>query len=216
MNMTILKAAVCIVVSYLLGSVSFGILIGKRAGHDIRNEGSRNTGASNVLRSVGLKAAALTFLGDALKACVAVLMGRYLMGINGAMLAGLFVVIGHNWPVFFSFRGGKGIACSAAVVLLTFFWQGFVAAALCLIVIAVFKYISVGSLTMVTVFAPKRMAVRATSTATLPPPTTMTLPWGLSPLSNATSRRKSMPETTPSESSPSTPSFLPPWAPIAM
>ena len=153
MNMTILKAAVCIVVSYLLGSVSFGILIGKRAGHDIRNEGSRNTGASNVLRSVGLKAAALTFLGDALKACVAVLMGRYLMGINGAMLAGLFVVIGHNWPVFFSFRGGKGIACSAAVVLLTFFWQGFVAAALCLIVTAVFKYISVGSLTMVTVFA---------------------------------------------------------------
>ncbi len=150
----ILKTALCVIVPYLLGSVSFGILVGRKNGHDIRNEGSRNTGASNVLRSVGIKAAAVTFFGDFLKAALAVLFGRWLLGSDdGAMLAGLFAVIGHNWPVFFSFRGGKGIACSTAVLLLTFPWQGAVAAVLCLIVIAVFKYISVGSLTMLTSFA---------------------------------------------------------------
>lgn len=148
----LLKIAVCVIVPYLLGSVSVGILVGKRNGHDIRNEGSRNTGASNVLRSVGIRAAAVTFLGDFLKAALAVLLGQALLSRDGGMLAGLFVIIGHNWPVFFSFRGGKGIACSAAVLLMTFFWQGAAAAILCLIVIWLTRYISVGSLTLVSVF----------------------------------------------------------------
>ena len=148
----LLKIAACVIVPYLLGSVSVGIMVGRRTGHDIRNEGSRNTGASNVLRSVGIRAAAVTFFGDFLKAALAVLLGRALLSRDGAMLAGLFVIIGHNWPVFFSFRGGKGIACSTAVLLLTFFWQGAAAAILCLIVICLTRYISVGSLTMVSVF----------------------------------------------------------------
>ena len=79
------------------------------------------------------------------------MVGKWIGGQNGGMIAGLFVVLGHNWPVFFGFQGGKGIACSAAVMTL-FPIPGVIAAALCLLVIFIWRYISVGSLTMLTVF----------------------------------------------------------------
>lgn len=150
--MNIFLSILSILIGYLLGSISFGILIARKNGHDIRSEGSHNTGASNALRVLGLKGGALTFAGDFAKAALAVIAGSLLMGRPGAMLAGLGVVLGHNWPLYFSFKGGKGIACSTAVLLFTFPPQGGIAVALCLIVIALTKYISVGSLTMVTVF----------------------------------------------------------------
>lgn len=142
----------CAVVGYLLGCFSTGILVARKEGHDIRAEGSHNTGASNALRVLGVKGGALTFLGDFLKAALAVMIGKWIAGQAGGMLGGLFVVLGHNWPVFFDFRGGKGIACSTAVLLLLFPWQGAVAIALCLGVIYFTRYISLGSLTMLTVF----------------------------------------------------------------
>lgn len=148
----ILKYILCAVIAYLLGSFSTGILVANKAGHDIRSEGSKNTGASNALRILGLKGGALVFAGDFLKAALAVGFGYLLCGHNGAILGGLCVVLGHNWPVFFGFQGGKGIACSTAVLLLTFFWQGAVAGILCLMVIWRTKYISLGSLTMLTIF----------------------------------------------------------------
>ena len=150
---TILKYILCAVIAYLLGSLSTGILVASKAGHDIRSEGSKNTGASNALRILGLKGGALVFAGDFLKATLAVVIGYLLCGHSGAILSGLFVVLGHNWPVFFGFQGGKGIACSTAVLLLTFFWQGAIAGILCLLVIWRTKYISLGSLTMLTIFA---------------------------------------------------------------
>lgn len=143
----------CAVIGYLLGSISTGILVAGKAGHDIRAEGSHNTGASNALRVLGLKGGALTFLGDFVKAALAVIAGLLIAGQIGGMIAGLAVVIGHNWPVFFGFQGGKGIACSTAVLLILFPWQGAVAAVLCLLVIYLWRYISVGSLTLLTVFA---------------------------------------------------------------
>lgn len=149
----VIRYLLCAVIAYLLGSISTGILIAKQEGHDIRSEGSHNTGASNALRVLGLKGGALTFLGDFLKAALAVGLGLWIGGHYGGMIAGLFVVLGHNWPVFFGFQGGKGIACSTAVLLILYPWQGAVAAALCLIVIAIWRYISVGSLTMLAVFA---------------------------------------------------------------
>lgn len=149
----IIRYALCAVIAYLLGSISTGILVAGKSGHDIRTEGSHNTGASNALRILGLKGGALTFLGDFLKAALAVGIGLLLAGRYGGMLAGLFVVLGHNWPVFFGFQGGKGIACSTAVLLILFPWQGAVAAVLCLLVIYIWRYISVGSLTMLAVFA---------------------------------------------------------------
>lgn len=139
-------------IGYLLGSISTGILVSAKQGRDIRKEGSHNTGASNALRVLGLKGGALTFLGDFCKAALAVGIGLWLSGKNGGMLGGLFVVLGHNWPVFFGFRGGKGIACSTAVLLILFPWQGAVAALICLGVIALTKYISLGSMTMLAVF----------------------------------------------------------------
>ncbi|MBR1585034.1 MAG: glycerol-3-phosphate 1-O-acyltransferase PlsY [Clostridia bacterium] len=148
----IIRYLLCALIAYLLGSISTGILIAGKSGHDIRKEGSHNTGASNALRILGLKGGALTFLGDFLKAALAVTAGLLIAQRNGGLIAGLFVVLGHNWPVFFGFQGGKGIACSTAVLLILYPWQGAAAALICLAVIAVTKYISVGSLTMLTVF----------------------------------------------------------------
>ena len=149
----ILKYILCAVIAYLLGSISTGILVAKNSGHNLREEGSHNTGASNALRVLGLKGGALTFLGDFLKAFIAVMIGKAIAGQDGGMLAGLCVVLGHNWPVFFGFKGGKGIACSAAVLTTLFPFQGWIAAALCMLVIFIWRYISVGSLTMLASFA---------------------------------------------------------------
>lgn len=148
----IFKYILIAIAAYLLGSFSTGILVASRQGHDIRSEGSKNTGASNALRVLGLKGGATVFLGDFIKASIAVLIGHRLMGLHGAMTAGLFVVLGHNWPIFFGFKGGKGIACSAAILLFTFWWQGLIAIVICLLVIYITRYISLGSLTMLFVF----------------------------------------------------------------
>lgn len=147
------KYALCCIAAYLLGSVSSGILISRSRGHNIRAEGSKNTGASNVLRSVGVVEGLLTFVCDFAKAAAAVWIGRALLGQWGAMAAGIFVVIGHNWPLFFEFRGGKGIACSVAVLLFTYTWQGAAAIGLCLLLILITRYISLGSLSLLTAFA---------------------------------------------------------------
>ena len=149
----VLKYLLIAVIAYLLGSISTGVLVASRAGHDIRSEGSKNTGASNALRILGIKGGALVFIGDFLKAALAVGLGWLQMGLNGAMLGGLCVVLGHNWPVFFGFKGGKGIACSTAVLLFTFPWQAAIAIVLCLLVIWLTRYISLGSLTMLFVFS---------------------------------------------------------------
>ena len=146
------KLLLCAVIGYLLGSFSTGILVARQQGHDIRAEGSQNTGASNALRILGLKGGAITFLGDFLKAALSVIAGLLIAEKFGGMAAGLGAILGHNWPLFFRFQGGKGIACSTAVLLILFFWQGAVAALICLAVIYFTRYISVGSLTMLTVF----------------------------------------------------------------
>jgi glycerol-3-phosphate acyltransferase PlsY len=158
MNDILLTAAV-LAIGYLLGCFSTGILISKQAGVNIREAGSRNTGASNVLRVLGVGRGTVTFLGDSLKAAVACWIGSLLLpdatfGIErfGVMVGGLGAILGHNWPAFFSFKGGKGIASSTAVVLFVDPLLGGIAIALCLIVIFWKKYISLGSLTMLFTF----------------------------------------------------------------
>ncbi|MBN1777487.1 MAG: glycerol-3-phosphate 1-O-acyltransferase PlsY [Clostridiales bacterium] len=158
MNEILLTAAV-LAIGYLLGCISTGILISKQAGVNIREEGSRNTGASNVLRVLGIRRGAVTFLGDSLKAVIACWIGSLLLpgatfGIErfGIMAGGLGAILGHNWPLFFSFKGGKGIASSTAVVLFVDPLLGGIAIALCLIVVFWKKYISLGSLTMLFCF----------------------------------------------------------------
>lgn len=142
------------VAAYLLGSISTGLLVAKSdTSVNLRQMGSKNTGATNVLRVMGLRAGAITFIGDFLKAIVACLIGHWLKGLNGAMVAGLCCIIGHNWPVYYQFKGGKGVACSSAVILMTFpFPAAVIAIVICLIVIALGRMISLGSITLVTVF----------------------------------------------------------------
>ena len=107
----------CAVIGYLLGSVSAGILYSHLLGSDIRRHGSKNPGASNMLRIYGMNAGTITFIFDCAKAIGAVLLGRLIAGQNGAMAAGFFAIIGHNWPLYFGFKGGKGIAATAGLIL---------------------------------------------------------------------------------------------------
>lgn len=111
-------AVLCIVIPYLLGSINPAILISKLFYHDdIRRHGSGNAGSTNMLRTYGTKAAVFTMLLDFLKAIVATLLGTFLLGYNGMAIGGLFVGVGHMFPIFYKFKGGKGVACFAMVGL---------------------------------------------------------------------------------------------------
>ena len=143
------------ILAYSLGSVSFGILTSRLMhGPDLRTVGSKNTGASNVQRTMGWKAGLITFFGDSLKAVLACWLGQIITGSHaGALFCGVFVVIGHNWPVFYHFKGGKGVASSCGVLVFCFPIPALISIALGICVIAVTKYISVGSMTILTSYA---------------------------------------------------------------
>jgi len=143
------------VVSYLLGSISFSYLISKKvAGIDIRSHGSGNAGATNTLRVLGTGPAILVLLLDAIKGMAAVAIAWWISDYNTVIgaLAGIFAIIGHNWPIFFQFRGGKGIATTIGVALLISPLAFIISVLLCVAVIAITRYVSVGSLVFVTAF----------------------------------------------------------------
>ena len=142
------------IAGYLLGSVSGGILTSKMAGGpDLHTVGSKSTGASNVQRTMGWKYGLITFLIDSLKGILACLIAWLLTGSHFAsLLAGLCCVIGHNWPVFFRFRGGKGVATTGGVMLYCFPIPALICIALTILVILILRYISVGSMLLVTAF----------------------------------------------------------------
>ena len=105
--------------TYLVGSLNFSIIISKRYHNDdIRNYGSGNAGTTNMLRTYGRRAAALTLVGDALKAIVSTLYGYALLGFTGAYVAGFFCILGHCFPIWYKFKGGKGIVTVAFMVLM--------------------------------------------------------------------------------------------------
>lgn len=142
-----------LLLSYLIGSVSTAYMISKGVYHvDIRQYGSKNPGSTNVLRVLGAKPAAVVFTLDFLKGFLVVVLARYMGGENLALLCGLAVVIGHDWSIFLNFKGGKGIATSFGVVLgLTpqiCLWV--LAAGLAMI--ALFRFVSLGSITGAALF----------------------------------------------------------------
>jgi glycerol-3-phosphate acyltransferase PlsY len=140
-------AVLTAIIAYLIGCINNAYIFTKYTRNiDIRNYGSGNAGATNVLRVLGYKAAAPVFALDVLKGVIAVLIGKYLMGTTGAMIAGIAVVCGHNWPVFLKFRGGKGIATSIGVVMTVSPFLGIIALAIGVIIIALTKYVSLGSM----------------------------------------------------------------------
>ena len=149
---------------YLLGSINSAIIVSKIFFHDdVRNHGSGNAGLTNTLRTYGLKAAGLTLLGDVLKTVLAIFIGAvlggfcYFRGISFgkmwgdmpmAYLAGFFSIIGHILPVYYGFKGGKGVLCTAAMALVLTPIEFLILITLFVIIVATSKYVSLGSITV--------------------------------------------------------------------
>ncbi|GAA3648295.1 glycerol-3-phosphate 1-O-acyltransferase PlsY [Asaccharospora irregularis] len=140
------------VISYLLGNISTSYIVAKRiAGVDIRTQGSGNAGSTNVLRTLGKKAGAMTFLGDILKGVIAVLVSRIISNMLGvdtvlaSYVAVIFVVMGHNWPVFLGFRGGKGVATSLGAMTCVHPIIALSCLLIFIVIVALSKYVSLGS-----------------------------------------------------------------------
>lgn len=133
------------VVGYLLGSANSSLIVGKFYGTDVRKHGSGNAGATNTLRTLGKTAALFVTLGDVLKGIIACLIGNAVCGKGGLIAAGIAAIIGHNWPLYFKFKGGKGVLTTFAVVIMMD-WQVAIAL-LCVFIftVAVTRYISLGS-----------------------------------------------------------------------
>ena len=160
----------CIVIPYLLGSVNFGLIISNKKYHDdIRTHGSGNAGTTNMLRTYGKRAAICTMLGDMLKAVIAVGLGYLIVGVNalvvepdgltyrmvdnfGAAIAGLFVMLGHMFPIFFKFKGGKGVATSAMVILMISPITFLCCFLVFVIVVVGTRYVSLGSVMGMSLF----------------------------------------------------------------
>ena len=156
---TILSIVLAAVAAYLIGSLSFAVIISRLMGlNDPRSYGSGNPGATNVLRSGNKTAAILTLVFDALKGFVPVLLvvlfgRRYGLGEGTAAIVGVAAFLGHLWPVFFRFKGGKGVATAAGVLFALNPWLGLATLASWIIIAAFFRYSSLASL-VAAVFAP--------------------------------------------------------------
>lgn len=107
-----------VISGYLLGMLPFAFIVGKLVGKvDIRNHGSGNAGATNAFRVLGFKAGLLAFIGDFLKGVIAVLIGKSILGLTGGVMAGTVAVFAHCYPITLKFKGGKGVATTAGLVI---------------------------------------------------------------------------------------------------
>ena len=149
------------ILGYLLGSVNTSIIIGKIVYKtDVREHGSGNAGATNVLRTFGKAAAIAVVAGDFLKGVLACLIGHYVFGeVNpgsgiflGEYFAGFFAVIGHNWPAYFSFKGGKGVMTSFAVILMFSPMAALICLGAFIVIVAITRYVSLGSMLSAVLF----------------------------------------------------------------
>ncbi len=143
-----LKILLAAVIAYLIGSFSPSITLSRHLGGDVRTMGSGNAGTTNMLRSYGKKAALFTLCLDVLKGVVAVLIGRLIGGGLGypAYIAALLVFCGHIWPVYYGFRGGKGIATALGAVLAVDPLLALILLAVAVIAMVITKRVSVGSI----------------------------------------------------------------------
>ena len=143
-----LKYLLIAVICYFLGNISTGLLIGKLTAQiDIRQHGSGNAGTTNVMRTLGWVPSLLTLAGDVLKAVLAVVIGRSIAGEIGWIVGAVAVLLGHNWPVLFGFKGGKGMACSLGIILATEPLFALTVLAVQVLVLVITRYMSVASLT---------------------------------------------------------------------
>ena len=141
-----LSAFGVIAAAYLLGSLNFAIIISSRKyNQDIRDYGSNNAGMTNMMRTYGRTAAAFTLIGDALKAVVSCALGYVVLGQFGAYMAGLFCIIGHIFPLYYKFKGGKGVVTAGITILMCNPLVFLIVITIFVIIVLFTKYISLGS-----------------------------------------------------------------------
>ncbi|HRS21060.1 MAG TPA: glycerol-3-phosphate 1-O-acyltransferase PlsY [Clostridia bacterium] len=148
-----MKYVLVSIIAYLMGNIATAYLVSRAFGKiDIREHGSGNSGSTNVFRVLGAKPAIIVFLGDVLKGTAAVLIGRYLGGSYGEILAGIFVVAGHNWPILLGGKGGKGIATTIGLMLPIDPLMVVMILIVGIIVIITTRYVSLASIVGVTIY----------------------------------------------------------------
>lgn len=157
MGVFIIKLVAVIAIGYLLGSLNTSLIVGKFYSTDVRKHGSGNAGMTNTLRTLGKAAAVMVIVGDILKGVLSYLIGNLLIssipsaaaldlaGIGG-MAAGIAAIAGHNWPVYFGFKGGKGILTSFAVVMMMNWKLGLILLGIFAVTVAITRYVSLGSI----------------------------------------------------------------------
>ncbi len=158
MGLFIGKIILVLIIGYLLGSLNTSILVGKLYGTDIRKHGSGNAGMTNTLRTLGKVAALLVIIGDMLKGILAFIIGNLIISTNippeisinvigiGGMAGGIAAIAGHNWPLYFGFKGGKGILTSFSVVLMMDWKLGLILLGIFLVIVVSTRFVSLGSI----------------------------------------------------------------------
>ncbi|MCX7923817.1 MAG: glycerol-3-phosphate 1-O-acyltransferase PlsY [Clostridia bacterium] len=153
-----LKLVLVAIVGYLLGSANTSLIVGKFYGTDVRQHGSGNAGMTNTLRTLGKTAALLVIFGDIFKGILSYLIGYYFVGdvkdigYLGAMVGGVAAIVGHNWPVYFGFKGGKGILTTFSVVLMMDWKIGLGLFVIFAIIVGITRYVSLGSIMAAVLF----------------------------------------------------------------
>jgi glycerol-3-phosphate acyltransferase PlsY len=154
-----MERVICLIIGYLFGLFQTGYIFGKMHHMDIRNYGSGNSGATNTLRVMGKKAALIVFLGDAFKMIFACLLTRVLFRGQPDMIyvyllyTAFGVILGHNFPFYMGFKGGKGIAATAGLLAATDWRIMLICLVVFVLTVAVTRYVSLGSILVVTIFA---------------------------------------------------------------
>ncbi len=155
-----MERVICILIGYAFGLFQTGYIYGRAHNIDIRQHGSGNPGSTNALRTLGKKAGIITLLGDSCKCILAVVVVKLIFNNSQpeilpvlGIYAGMGAVLGHNFPFYFGFKGGKGVAASIGLLLAINLWIGLIAIAAFFAVVAVTKYVSVGSIVLLAVFA---------------------------------------------------------------
>lgn len=145
--------------AYVIGSIDFAVIVGRLHGVDIHKEGSGNPGASNVLRTLGRLPAAMVFAGDLLKGTIGAAMGMVASGtaeptVHWAFLAGLAAIVGHCYPIFHRFKGGKGVATAGGVLLFTLPLVSLICTVVWIVTVKLTKTASIGSLVVLAISLP--------------------------------------------------------------
>lgn len=154
-----MERLICLGIGYVFGLFQTGYIYGRMHGMDIRKHGSGNAGSTNALRTMGVKAGAITLLGDCFKCVIAVLVVRGIFASRCpeilpllSMYAGFGAVLGHNYPFYLGFKGGKGIAATAGMILATDLRMAAVCLVVFVVIVAVTRYVSLGSLVVTVLF----------------------------------------------------------------